>query len=117
MVAVFCLATYLVYEIALDMRTEVRWLIQRSDYKARVLAQPEGNGAFKHVEWDGWGFAGSDTTVYLVFDPSDSLRKASGSRSPQKYNGIPCEVPNVQRMEKGWYTVLFYTDTAWDHCS
>jgi hypothetical protein len=38
--------------------------------KRKVLAQPaSANGEFRHVEWDGWGWAGQDTTVYLVFDP------------------------------------------------
>ena len=70
------------------------------------------------MEWDGWGFPGAgDTNVYLVFDPSDSLISASKSRSPGKYKGMPCEIYRVRRLESQWYSVVFYTDTDWDHCA
>jgi hypothetical protein len=100
----------------LPMRSGVRWLWNSKAYKAQVLAQPvPANGELRHIEWDGWGFAGAgDTTVYLVFDPNDSL--AAGSRISGKFNRIPCEVPEVRRLERNWYTVLFYTDTSWGHC-
>jgi hypothetical protein len=75
------------------------------------------NARLKHVEWDGWGFAGSDTVVYLVFDPDNSLASAARIGAPGKLHGIPCEVPHVRRLEHQWYTVLFYTDTDWDHCN
>jgi hypothetical protein len=103
----------------LPMRSEVRWLWNSKAYKAQVLAQPvPANGDLRHIEWDGWGFPGAgDTVNYLVFDPTDSLAAAARSRGPHKFNGIPCEVPEIHRLEKDWYTVLFYTDTAWDHCA
>src|SRR5580698_10876482 len=67
-----------------------RWLIWSRSYKAEVLAQPDSsNEELKHIEWDGWGWAGMDTTVYLVFDPTDSLSRAD-PRHPEKYKGIPC---------------------------
>lgn len=51
-----------------------RWMFWSGSYKAQVLAQPDStNNELKHIEWDGWGGAGMDTTVYLVFDPTDSL--------------------------------------------
>lgn len=92
-----------------------RWLIWSHDYKVEVLAQPApANGELKHIEWDGWGFPGAgDTTVYLVFDPTDSLSEAARSHRPGRFNGIPCEVPLVRRLESHWYTVLFYTDEWW----
>ena len=66
------------------------------------------------MEWDGWGFAGAgDTTVYLVFDPSDLLLTEAGDHSSGKFAGIPCEVPLVHRLEDHWYTVLFHTDSDW----
>jgi hypothetical protein len=90
-----------------------RWLLWSRSYKAKVLAQPDSaNGEFKHIEWDGWGWAGIDTTVYLVFDPTDSLSRANGQR-PGKYSGLPCEVPLVKRLEDKWYTVRFYTNHDW----
>lgn len=96
-----------------------RWLLWSKDYKAQVLAQPDSaNGSLKHIEWDGWGFPGAgNTVVYLVFDPNDSLSAAAKSRSPGKFSGIPCEVYRVRRLENHYYSVLFYTNTDWDHCN
>ena len=81
-------------------------------YKARVLAQPSGE-ELKHAEWDGWGFAGADTTVFLVFDPTDSLAEELGAQPPVKARGLPCEVVRVRRLDSQWYAVLFYTETYW----
>lgn len=108
----------LIGRYGLAIRTTVRWLAWSRDYKTEVLAQPPStNGNFKHIEWDGWGFAGAgDTTVYLVFDPSDSLSGAARNRRAGKFDGIPCAVPVVNRLEKRWYTVVFYTDEDWNHC-
>ena len=118
MAAFFLTVSWLLFHIFDDVRTTGRWLISSKKYKAEVLAQPESAiSELKHVEWDGWGFAGSgDTTVYLVFNPNDSLAIAAKNGSPGKFSGIPCEVPNVHRLENHWYTVLFYTDTDWNHC-
>ena len=92
----------------------VRWLVWSRSYKAEVFAQRNpANGELKHIEWDGWGWGGEDTTVYLVFDPTDSLSAASQEHRPGKFNGIPCEVPLIERMEKNWYVVRFYTDEWW----
>lgn len=92
----------------------VRWLIGSRSYKAEVLAQPaSASGELKHIVWDGWGWGGEDTTVYLVFDPTDSLSAASRGHSPGKFDGIPCKAPLVERMERNWYAVRFYTDELW----
>src|ERR1700733_10136383 len=91
-----------------------RWLVWSRSYKAEVLAQPNSaNEELKHIEWDGWGWAGMDTTVYLVFDPTDSLSQAARSRQHGKYRGIPCEVFLVRQLETHWYTVWFQTDDEW----
>jgi len=117
MLVVFCSVLWLFWTISDYVRTTGRWVIHSKTYKANVLAQANPtNEGLKHIEWDGWGFAGSDTTVYLVFDPHDSLAMAAKSGQPGKFDGIPCEVPAVQRLEDHWYTVLFYTDTDWSHC-
>jgi hypothetical protein len=92
----------------------VRWLVRSRSYQAAVLAEPNSaNEELKHCEWDGWGWAAEDTTVYLVFDPSDSLSAASREHRAGKFSGIPCEVPLVERMGKNWYAVRFYTDEWW----
>jgi len=104
---------------SLELRTTARWLLWSRKYKAEVLAQPvPANGTLRHTEWDGWGFPGAgDTTVYLVFDPNDSLAAAARSHAPGKFSGMPCEVAGVRRLESHYYSVLFYTPTDWDHCN
>ncbi|MFZ3217022.1 MAG: hypothetical protein WA192_13280 [Candidatus Acidiferrales bacterium] len=100
------------------IRSAARWLVWSRDYQAKVLAQPPAaNGKFRHIEWDGWGWAGMDTTVYLVFDPTDSLAPAAASRWPGHFKGIPCAVLRVRRLQSRWYTVLFYTDEFWSNCN
>jgi hypothetical protein len=119
MLVVFCAVCLALFRVSDDVRTVGRWTIHEKAYKAEVLAQPSlTNASLKHMEWDGWGFAGSgDTVLYLVFDPNDSLASAARIGAPGKFSGIPCEVPHVRRLEHQWYTVLFYTDTDWDHCN
>ena len=97
------------------VRSSVRWLLWSERYKAEVLAQrAPANGEFRHMEWEATGFAGiANNTVYLVFDPTDSLFSASRSHTPGRYTGIPCEVVLVRRLENHWYSVLFYTDEMW----
>jgi len=109
----------LVQKYDFAMRTTTRWLIWSRKYKAEVMAEtPSKPGYFRHIEWDGWGIVpAGDTTAYLVFDPSDSLSAAARSGRPGKYYGIPCEVPEVKRLEKEWYAVVFYTDEDWTHCN
>jgi hypothetical protein len=114
------LAIYWVISAALvvnysAIRSAARWFVWSQRYKASVLAQPDSaNGEWKHIEWDGWGFPGAgDTTVFLVFDPTDSLAAAAKSHQAGKFNGIPCKVPLVSRLESRWYAVVFYTDEYW----
>jgi hypothetical protein len=57
-----------------------------------------------------------NTEVYLVYDPTDSLSVAALINESGKFEGIPCEVRVVRRLENHWYTVLFYTSTTWDYC-
>jgi hypothetical protein len=48
-------------------KTTARWLLWSRDYKSKVLSQPSSSsGDLKHIEWDGWGWAGMNTAVYLV---------------------------------------------------
>jgi hypothetical protein len=103
----------------IDIRSTARWLAWSHDYKSQVLAQPQPtNGELKHIEWDVWGFPGAgDTTVFLVFDPTDSLSTAAKNHQSGKFNGIPCEVFQVRRLEPHWYTVIYFTGPYyWDEC-
>ena len=124
LIAVFCSVAiaalwWVVIGHSSTLGTTARWLVQSHQYKAEVLAQPgTTSGELKHVEWDSWGWAGQDTTVYLVFDPTDSLSQAASSHKPGKYYGIPCEVFLVHRLESHWYTAHFYTNYSWQRdCS
>ncbi len=97
------------------LRPSIRWLLWSNQFKAEVLARPApDNGELRHMEWEATGFAGvANNTVYLVYDPTDSLSEA---RSPGKFNGIPCKVPYVLRLESHWYSIQFYTDEVWGQC-
>lgn len=119
MLVVFCGASWLLFKASDGAHRTLRWLAVSKSYKAAVLAQPApADGTLKHVEWEGWGFVGSgDTTEYVVFDPTDSLAKSAGSRSPVKPAGLPCKVWLVRRMSPHWYIVRFNTDTTWDACN
>jgi hypothetical protein len=117
MLFVFWITSWGLLKNALEVRSDARWLLFSKQYKARVLAEPvRSNGEMRHIEWDGWGWVGIDTTVYLVFDPNDSLSAAAKSHSPGKFSGIPCEIYRVRRLESHYYTVHFYTETDWGHC-
>lgn len=93
------------------VRSAVRWRANSGRYKRAVLAQPVSpSGELQHIEWDGWGWGGQDTTVYLVFDSSNLLAAPAASGQPGRYAGIPCDVARVRRLETNWYTVQMFTD-------
>jgi len=97
----------------LALHERAKWLARSGQYKAEVLQQPSSNGDLKHVEWDGFGFAGAENTVYLVFDPQESVSKDS---RVLKFRGRSCSVWDISRLEEHWYSVLFYTGQSWDDC-
>jgi hypothetical protein len=95
-----------------------KWSLHSNEFRSQLMAQPNPvNGEFKHIEWDVSGYAGAETVVYLVFDPTDSLAAAAKSHSSGRFSGIPCEVYRIRRLESHYYTVVFYTDTGWDSCT
>jgi hypothetical protein len=72
----------------------------------------------KHTEWDGWGWGGQDFSVFLVFDPTDSLSGPAENHQSGKLNGIPFEVSDVRRLDSHWYLIIFdfHVDQAsWDN--
>jgi len=118
MVLVYWAGSFLLVIGRDPLRTAGRWLLFSREYKRSVLAQPEPvKGELRHVEWDAWGWGGNNTWVYLVFDPQDGLREEVRSRSHGSFSGIPCGVARVRRLQPGWYTVQFYTDTSWNQCN
>ena len=97
------------------IHADCRWLLRSKDYKAKLLAEPEPHASeLKHLDWDGWGMAGQDTEVYLVFDSKNSLVSASRAGTSGKFAGIPCGVSKVLRLEDHWYAVVLYTNSGWD---
>jgi hypothetical protein len=100
------------------VQTEARWLLSSRHYKSDILSRPAPpDGELKHIIWDAWGWGGENTTVYLVFDPTDSLSMAAATHKSGKFAGIPCNVPKVSRLESQWYVVTFYTAQDWGHCN
>jgi hypothetical protein len=96
---------------------EGRWLLNGGDYRKQVFARPSPpHGYLKHIEWGGWGWAGQDTTVYLVFDPADNLARGP-KNTPGKFNGLPCDGWSVRELQRTWYLVTFYTNTNWKNCN
>jgi hypothetical protein len=99
------------------IRSRARWFASSGRYKAEVLAQSSVSGQLKHIEWDGWGGTPvGDWTVYLVFDPTDSLSAAARSRASGKFSGIPCDVDEVRRLESHWYSVTLAMNEWWEQC-
>ena len=115
---VYCIALFGLWAVSWNVHIAGKWMFGARHYKAAVLAQPiDINGELKHIEWEGWGFAGDDTTMYLVYDPNDSLAAIAKSHAEGKFAGLPCEVSAVRRLEKQWYYVVFYTNTDWEQCA
>jgi hypothetical protein len=116
MVPAFFAVSAVMFLGSYPIRTSTRWLLWSEQYKRQVLTEPAPvNGDFKHIEWDGSGFAGSETTFFLVFDPTNSLAAAAHNNQFGKFKGIPCDVSYVDRMDSHWYLVM--TDFGnWDGC-
>jgi len=111
------IATVLIWNYS-AVQTEARWLLSSRHYKSDILSRPAPpDGELKHIIWDAWGWGGENTTVYLVFDPTDSLSMAAATHKSGKFAGIPCNVPKVSRLESQWYVVTFYTAQDWGHCN
>ena len=120
LVATFWAASVPLFLYSIQIRTFTKWLLWSDRYKNEVLAQPAStNGSFKHIEWDSWGWGGEDFSVFLVFDPTDSLSVPAQNHQHGKLHGIPCDVSGVRRIDSHWYLIYFdqYLDqTSWDTC-
>jgi len=97
-----------------ELRAEVLWLLHSKEYKAQVLAQPAPTGdTLRHIDWFGWGLAGSGTEMYLAHDPNNSL--AHKNPSTGRYGPLHCDVWRVQRLDRYWYAITFDTNTFWEY--
>jgi len=120
MVTIFVVISALLFSYSVPLHIFAKWLLWSREYKNEVLAEPApNNGDLKHIEWDGWGWGGQDTSIFLVYDPTDSLSRPAENRESGKFDGIPCEAALVRRMDPHWYIVFFdgYVDqSSWDRC-
>ncbi len=100
------------------IRSMLRWTLLSPNYKSEVLAQKQPlDGTSKHIEWDGWGGTPvGDWTMYLVYNPSDSLRSSLKERKSRMVPGVPCPVDRVHQLAAHWYTVLYPMSCWWDDC-
>ncbi len=105
----FALLSWVMVSCSVAVRSETRWLAHSRQWKNAVLAEPINDAGMKAVVWDGWGGHAQNTFVYLVYSPDDALRQYS----PEKLQGLPCPVSDVQRLEKQWYSVTFATNGLW----
>lgn len=114
---IFFLLSWLVASKGYAAHLEVRWLTGSAKYKSELLAGPPTPASeLRHMEWDGWGMAGQDTSVYLVYDPQNSLASAARHNLSGKVSGIPCGVSGVGRLQDHWYYAVLYTNTFWEWC-
>ena len=113
---IFCLTSWVCINNRYVIRDYGRWVLLGRGYRATVLRQKKIAGELQHAEWDGWGFAGSDTEAYLVHDPTNSLAAVANRKDPIRSKALPCDVWRVSKLQSTWYAVTFYTNQVWDGC-
>jgi hypothetical protein len=93
------------------LRPWARWLIFSNTYKSQVLAQTVASqNDLRFIQWDGWGWAGMETNVYLIYDPSDKLKVRTNGVLRKKSVEITEKSQFIQRLEHNWYSATLYTD-------
>lgn len=111
-VAAFWAVSILMFLWTEDLRPRARWLIESGNYQDMVLRQaPDPISGLRHAEWDGSGWAGMDTSVELVYDPSDSLAKDLNAND--RYAEVAAKAAHVQRLSRNWYSVTLFTSETW----
>lgn len=92
------------------LRPSARWIASSGRYKDLVLSQaPDPQTGLRSVEWDGWGWAGMDTSVELVYDPSDTLAHEIRYDPQGHFADVAQKTAFVQRLGRGWYSLTLYT--------
>jgi hypothetical protein len=113
-VLVFVFVSTLMFLSAERLRPRARWLFLSKSFKREVLhlvADPK-NG-LRYEEWDGWGMAGQDTIVFLIYDPTDELGEGLRNSSSGQFAAIARHTWHWERLERCWYSVTFYTNDPW----
>ncbi len=92
------------------LRPWARWLVASGRYTNLVLKQdPDPQTGLRSVEWDAWGWARMDTSVELVYDPSDSLAREMRYNPKGRFATLADKAAFAQRLGRGWYSVTLYT--------
>lgn len=114
-VAVFWAVSVSMFLSMYSLRPWARWVIASGKYKTLVLQQkPDRGSGLRHMEWDGWGWAGMDTSVELVYDPSDSLAREFNQNPNGRFSEVALKTAKVQRLCKNWYSLTLFTSETWD---
>ena len=93
------------------LRPWARWLIASGRYTNLVLKQePDPQTGLRYIEWDGWGWAGTDTSVERVYDPTDTLAHEITYNPKGHFAEIAEKTQFVQRLGRGWYSLTLYTN-------
>jgi hypothetical protein len=55
-----------------------------------------------------------DTSVQLVYDPTDSLGRELKQNPNGRFAEVALKTAKVQRLGKNWYSLTLYTNEPWD---
>jgi hypothetical protein len=114
-VAVFWAVSVSMFLSMYSLRPWARWVIASEKYKTLVLQQkPDRGSGLRHMEWDGWGWAGMDTSVELVYDPTDSLTREIRQNPKGRFADLALKTAKVQRLGQNWYSLTLFTSETWD---
>jgi hypothetical protein len=92
------------------LRPWARWLVASRHYTSLVLKQQaDPKTGLRYAEWDGWGWAGMDTSVELVYDPTDTLGCEIRHNPKGRFAELAEKTAFVQRLGPGWYSLTLYT--------
>ena len=114
--SLFAVLFFLIVSVSMFFSTEhirpwARWLVASGNYKKLVLQQtPDSQTGLRHIEWDGWGWVGSDTSVELVYDPTDTLAYEIKHNPKGRFWEIAEKTQSIQQLGRGWYSLTLYAD-------
>jgi len=113
-VLAFLAATFILLVRTDYLRPWARWLVSSQQYKNQVMQQAiDPKTGLRFVVWDGWGMFAQDTDVFLLYDPTDELGDALHRQRPGRFAALEQHVWFYERLERGWYSVTFYTNDPW----
>ncbi len=60
------------------------------------------------LDWESWGWAGSENDSYLVSNPNDDLAESEATAEWLRHVGSSCEIVALKRLRRGIYIVTTY---------